>query len=497
MDDAAAKAKLLAAGDSGVSVHTHLCALIEKLLDTPDPTTALASLENLSLQVKKERAALTPAATVNVRRAPPRCIGRSRTPTGKLRRRRRELRPQNCAPPDDVSPPPHALPPQVVPPSLEDDSWKKGATALFTSSSVDEDEAGVPNVSEELALFEWAGVGLSPEEGHRLCLAMSLLKTEYGLTSVRFFGKVLGTGADYYVVEGAYATPPPPGAPATDGSVPVEAPGTGLNTYAYFVAPSVASKFVALPDVTPAQVVASRSIRKFFTGDLSAPVACYPPFPGVEKNYLRAQLARLSVATVLAPAGKFSLEEPEEEGGLKVLSASEDYEPKGSAEMAEADGWAHLFGGILRIGRCTNPPRADEGEEGDDAPEEEAPVDALGGIADDPTVGDGDGATPAWTLRQYNTTGKRYAHAVARCNRWPGAYAAASGAKYANVYVGYGHESTGTTFTPVPPPPMLGEAADPDEEDDVTLDAENALLKQIDEETRVADEEAGGEEADE
>ena len=44
---------------------------------------------------------------------------------------------------------------------------------------------------------------------------------------------------------------------------------------------------------------------------------------------------------------------------------------------------------------------------------------------------------------------------------------------------------------------MLGEAADPDEEDDVTLDAENALLKQIDEETRVADEEAGGEEADE
>ena len=60
MEGAAAKAKLLAAGDSGVSVHTHLCALIEKLLDSPDPTTALASLENLSLQVKKERAALTP-----------------------------------------------------------------------------------------------------------------------------------------------------------------------------------------------------------------------------------------------------------------------------------------------------------------------------------------------------------------------------------------------------------------------------------------------------
>ena len=227
----------------------------------------------------------------------------------------------------------------MVPPSLEDDSWKKGATALFTSSSVDEDEAGVPNVSEELALCEWAGGGLSPEEGHRLGLALSLLKTEYGLTSVRFFGKVLGTGADYYVVEGAYATPPPPGAPATDGSVPVEAPGTGLNTYAYFVAPSVASKFVALPDVTPAQVVASRSIRKYFTGDLSAPVACYPPSPASRRTTC-ARSSRSSASRRCSRPPASSRSKPEEEGGLKVLSASEDYEPKGSPEMAEADGWA-------------------------------------------------------------------------------------------------------------------------------------------------------------
>ena len=66
----------------------------------------------------------------------------------------------------------------------------------------------------------------------------------------------------------------------------------GLNTYCYFVAPSAASEFVVLEDVTPEQVVAAPGICKFLTGDLSAPVYCYPPFPGSEAGYLRAQIAR-------------------------------------------------------------------------------------------------------------------------------------------------------------------------------------------------------------
>lgn len=48
-----------------------------------------------------------------------------------------------------------------------------------------------------------------------------------------------------------------------------------------------------LPNVTPQQLTAARKIKKFFTGRLDAPVVSYPPFPGNESNYLRAQIARI------------------------------------------------------------------------------------------------------------------------------------------------------------------------------------------------------------
>ena len=48
-----------------------------------------------------------------------------------------------------------------------------------------------------------------------------------------------------------------------------------------------------LPNVTPQQLTVARKIKKFFTGRLDAPVVSYPPFPGNEANYLRAQIARI------------------------------------------------------------------------------------------------------------------------------------------------------------------------------------------------------------
>ena len=51
-------------------------------------------------------------------------------------------------------------------------------------------DAAVPNLLEEAALFEWAGVGLAQAEVYRLFLAMTKLKAQNQLKSVRFFGKV-------------------------------------------------------------------------------------------------------------------------------------------------------------------------------------------------------------------------------------------------------------------------------------------------------------------
>lgn len=47
-------------------------------------------------------------------------------------------------------------------------------------------------------------------------------------------------------------------------------------------------------------------------------VVCYPPFPGNEANYLRAQIARVSAGTHISPLGFYQFdeeEEEEEEGG--------------------------------------------------------------------------------------------------------------------------------------------------------------------------------------
>ena len=83
-------------------------------------------------------------------------------------------------------------------------------------------------------------------------------------------------------------------------------------------------KWQKLPHVTPAQIATARVIRKLFTGDLDAPVETYPPFPGTERNYLRAQVARITAGTQISPLNFFTSgdeeeEEPEEGGGCGLI----------------------------------------------------------------------------------------------------------------------------------------------------------------------------------
>jgi hypothetical protein len=63
--------------------------------------------------------------------------------------------------------------------------------------------------------------------------------------------------------------------------------------------------WVRLPIVTPAQISQARKIKVFFTGNLTAEIKSYPAYPGTEKNYLRAQIARISATTHVSPAGRF------------------------------------------------------------------------------------------------------------------------------------------------------------------------------------------------
>ena len=89
----------------------------------------------------------------------------------------------------------------------------------------------------------------------------------------------------------------------------------GANKYAYWVTQSIElgtnahGGWLKLPNVTMDQVVKSRKFKRFFTGDLDAPVPSYPPFQGTERNLLRATIARIVGATSISPDGYFTLSE--------------------------------------------------------------------------------------------------------------------------------------------------------------------------------------------
>ncbi len=73
-------------------------------------------------------------------------------------------------------------------------------------------------------------------------------------------------------------------------------------------------------------------------------VSAYPPFPGTEAHFLRAQLARIAASTVLCPAGYFTANE---EGGL---DKAEDFTPA-PTDLGTAGAWAHRYPHLKKQGR--------------------------------------------------------------------------------------------------------------------------------------------------
>jgi len=428
-------------GKDGISVRSHLAELIHTLLKSKDPD-ALAKLESLSLDVKQAHFD-------------------AKQPGSK----------------EAVAPAAGVVETTIRGASVPTEGWLKAAKSLQTSTDPEMSSmpAKLQELPEQMSLFRGAGIGMTKEESYRTYLAMQALQEKYQPTgSVRFFGKILGTKKDYVVIEMSGCAHKPP---AAVGATEPEKPGVGLNMATYFVAPSAVEEFVQLEDVTPEQVLGAMKIRKYFTGDLSAPVYCYPAFPGTEGNYLRAQIARIAQATALKPSGYL---QPNEETG--ALELNPEYAVPADLD---ATAWVRGYGGILKIGRCTNVPKADpDAEDPEDLEEEVAP---LGAITDDPPVAtfgeEEDDSLGAWTARLYDVEFPAYTVGVAKSNRWPGAYAAIAkaGVKDACVYFGYGLEDMGKTFTLEAFPAIAAESEEFEEAAEPDLAAENAVLKEIDE----------------
>nr|KAF6407942.1 radial spoke head 6-like protein A [Molossus molossus] len=371
-----------------------------------------------------------------------------------------------------------------------------------------EEEVGdtaVPNVMESAFYFEQAGVGLSSDESFRIFLALKQLVEQQPVHTCRFWGKILGLSRSYLVAEVEFREGEEEveeeeveelteGAEITDTHgeeegeedeekaadilpkrmwkpppvIPKEESRSGTNKYLYFVCNEPGRPWIRLPHVTPNQIVVARKIKKFLTGHLDAPVISYPPFPGNEANYLRAQIARISAATHISPLGFYQFNEEEgdeeEEGGPGRDSFEENPDFEGIPVLELVDSmanWVHHMQHILPQGRCTwvNPFQKKEEEEelgeeeekadeGMEEMEQEIGPPLLTPLSEDAEIMH----MSPWTARLSCSLCPQYSVAIVRSNLWPGAYTYASGNLRTSTLAGATSTVRRTSIRPCQPP---------------------------------------------
>ncbi|KAI6659246.1 hypothetical protein LOD99_14919 [Oopsacas minuta] len=273
--------------------------------------------------------------------------------------------------------------------------------------------------------------------------------------------------------------------------IPKEEFGTGTNKKVYFVCNDAGSGWTRLPPITPTQIIAARQIRKFFTGDLAAKVFSYPPFPGNEGNYLRAQIARISATTHISPSNfyLFDADEEDEMDARDTFAVNEEFENIPVNELVDdsLSRWVHHVQFILPQGRCVwfNPlekpddqfddeDEDDDDKDGADEPQPEEGPPLLTPLSEDKEV---DGM-PSWSPSLSSSLIPSYSIAIIQSNQWPGASAFCINKKFENVYIGWGQKYSSHPINPMLPPSVQDEYPEgPDilEAEDPTVEQETLL----------------------
>jgi hypothetical protein len=417
---------------------------------------------------------------------------------------------------------------QVLPPKPAKTAEEEEEAA---DEAAEEDHGELPDIVYEQSLLRNFGEGVSDVEAYRITVALKRLLDKEPLAKARFWGKIVGTKRDYYVAETKVdeGRVPEKEEPEEDGAELVgKAPETifqGLNTYKakepvrvlaeeakgtnefkYYVTTSDdLTTWVELPDVLPSQIIAARLIARLFTGHLEAPVQCHPPFPGVERHYLRAQIARITHTTAVCPKDIYAPEpveeeeeEDEEEGAPKKVKrfevpATEEVPPLNPTEQPDASDaeavapvkawfngychdellepkcWVHTQPQLLGEGRATVF-KPEDAEQAEDELEDEppaAPVEFINPFLSDLShdaeltfAAHSKDKIAAWCVRKaYASASSRSKSYLVRSVLWPGAMAVAAaddhkpGAYFLNIYVGQGVKNTlGKAYCPALPP---------------------------------------------
>ena len=355
-----------------------------------------------------------------------------------------------------------------------DEQENNGEEKHEEEETVNED-GEIPNILADNRYMHQVGVGLSESEAGLLQQAVQKLVRGKPLATARFWGKVIGVERDYYIVEAEYNDGERPhdepneeeekNEAGEEGSEKEQRPpieeDAGPNLYNYFVCTALGGKWTLLPDIKPDQIVASRSIRHLFTGDLNAPVLAPPGrFEGTEKELLRCFIARVVHSCTLAPKGLYNPEEePEEEEELESnapIVMEEEWTPKPLPGM---EGFVHRTAYILPQGRVEFWAPETEEEEPEPVVEKGPPI--LRPITLDEPIGDN---VPSWSMRVIHTTRKHY---WLRSNTWPGLniLSTDNGDKLVMLYYGWGMKSTPPVeWPPLPEPKPKPKPVEEEEE---------------------------------
>lgn len=221
-------------------------------------------------------------------------------------------------------------------------------------------------------MYQWAGIGFGQQEIYRLQKSLKELAKKESASKLRFFGKIRGTWRDYYIAEGEVEGGDEGGEEGEEKPADMEPKGEGVNKFTYWVSHQSFDTWSKLPDLTPADIKAARSIKVLFTGDLDRTIYTNPFFFKKEKEYLRAQIARIVHSTTLCPVGLFKLDEDDPR---KVEPVEEDEEGNvkkpTTKQMSSPSMWCHINDSILLCNRCNHmdPVAAEDQEDFDEEAE--------------------------------------------------------------------------------------------------------------------------------
>ena len=272
-------------------------------------------------------------------------------------------------------------------------------------------------------VLEWAGISFSKNEWFKLRQAMKGLVISSNASNLRFWGKIYGTEADYYILQGTLKI-----YGQTNPKPYVESRGNeGVNRYTFWVSKSLLEGWTELPDVTAEHIIESRKFKYHFTGDLSAKVKGFNNFPGREAHLLKCQVLRIMHASSIVPDGYLRLSDKfgEELQGKITEFADGEYQIGAFEDMKTEDKWSHEHAYIYPNGKIV----VDTGA----LPENVPAVDRLRKIVDDEGFkrkdGDNEETVKYWKIKvvgdqmQYQKEGNNviYATIVLTNTRWPGA----------------------------------------------------------------------------